>query len=126
MKLYPKVPTHARKRCPKGLSKKPMALGDRAIRSSKYFCDLSERGNFESKAFPEFPEGRSTSFKVLQDLSGGNIEIAPRARVRVRKKRMAAAAVKRNRETVHPDHPRGIYTKNFPPGVSGPWAGVSG
>jgi len=35
MKLEPKVPTHARKRCPKDLSKKPMALGDRAIRSSK-------------------------------------------------------------------------------------------
>jgi len=58
--------------------------------------------------------------------SKGEIEIAPRLRVRVRKRRMAAATVKRNRETVHPDHPRGIYTKNFPPGVSGPWAGVSG
>ena len=35
MKLEPKVPTHARKRCPKDFSKKPTTLGDRVIRSSK-------------------------------------------------------------------------------------------
>ena len=35
MKLEPKVPTHARTRCPNDLSKKPTTLGDRAIRSSK-------------------------------------------------------------------------------------------
>ena len=36
MKLEPEDAKHARKRCPKDLSKKPTALGDRAIRSSKY------------------------------------------------------------------------------------------
>jgi hypothetical protein len=76
-------------------------------------------GTSNPKPSWSFRRGDRPSFKVLQDLSGGKIEIAPRARVRVRKRRMAAAAVKRNRETVHPDHPRGIYTKNLPPGVSG-------
>ena len=83
------------------------------------FVIVESAGTSNPKPSRSFGRGDRPSFK-------GEIQIAPRLRVRVRKRRMAAAAVKINRETDHPDHPRGIYTKNLPPEVSGPWAGVSG
>ena len=52
MKLEPKVPTDARKRCPKDLSKKPTALGDRAIRSSKIPLRLLRARELQIQSLP--------------------------------------------------------------------------
>ena len=52
MKLESKVPTHARKRCPKDLSKKPTALGDRVIRSSKIPLRLLRARELQIQSLP--------------------------------------------------------------------------
>jgi hypothetical protein len=60
MKLEAKVPTHARKRCPEDLSKKPTTLGDQAIRSSKY---LESAGTSNPTPPRSFRRGGEPSFK---------------------------------------------------------------
>ena len=60
MKLEPKVPTHARKRCPKNLSKKPTALGDRVIRSSKIPLRLLRAQELQIQSLPRVSGGEES------------------------------------------------------------------
>jgi len=67
-----------------------------------------------------FRRGGDPSFKDSRALSGGKMEISPRASMVEERRRGAAPAVERKEsERLTPDS-RGIYMKFSPSGVSGP------
>jgi len=75
MKLEPKVPTHARKRCPKDFSKKPTTLGDRAIRSSKVPLRPLRARELQIQDFPGVSGGEeSLPSKIYEFLMLGRVE----------------------------------------------------
>ena len=75
MKLEPKVPTHARKRCPKDFSKKPTTLGDRAIRSSKVPLRPLRARELQIQDFPGVSGGEeSLPSKIYEILMLGRVE----------------------------------------------------
>ena len=80
MKLEEKVPTHARKGCPKDFSKKPTTLGDRAIRSSKVPLRPLRARELQIQDFPGVSGGdESLPSNLRRVLDAWKSGIAPRA-----------------------------------------------
>ena len=75
MKLEPKVPTHARTRCPNDLSKKPTTLGDRAIRSSKVPLRPLRGRELQIRGLPGVSGGeKSLPSRIHEFLMAGRLE----------------------------------------------------
>ena len=90
------------------------------------FETVESAGTSNPKPPRRFQRGEQPSFKDSRALDDGKVQIAPRARVEERRRKRGGAGGRKRWVTVHPDHPRGIYTRFLQSGVSGLWAGVSG
>ena len=80
MKLDPKVPTHARKRCPKDLFKETYDIGrsgDPKFKST--FETVESAGTSNPRPPRSFRRGEESSFKDSRVFDGRKVGIAPRA-----------------------------------------------